>query len=130
MKQPKTILAGVILYFSSALLGLPSLLVNAAYAPIEQSKPQIIVGGLIFLALYILLGYKIHIGRNWARQTFAVVTVFGLAVMLSTPLVGQHHYLVTYISRIQTLLSIAALALFYLQGSNLWFYLAHTRNKA
>ena len=125
MNQPKAVLFGVVLYLSSTLLGLPSLLINAAYAPADQSKPVIISFGLILLALYALLGYKIYIGRNWARQAFAALTILGLLVMFITEPAGRHHNVVAYIFWAQTLLSIAALALFFLPASRPWFYKKH-----
>lgn len=122
MYQPKTVLSGAILYLSSTLLGLPSLLVNAIHAPVDQSKPTIIIGGLGMLVLFALLGYKIYLGRNWARQTYAVLTILGLLVTFTAEQTGQHHYIVKYIFGVQTLLSIVALALFYMPASNSWFY--------
>ncbi len=121
MTQPKTVLFGVFLYGLSILLGLPSLLVNAAYAPANQSKPAIVGFGLIFLALYALLGYKIYIGRGWARKTFAVLAILGLLMTFTTEPSSQHHEFVTYTFWAQTLLSVAALALFYVPASRSWF---------
>jgi hypothetical protein len=121
LAQPKAVLFGVLLYWLSTLLGMPSLLVNAAYAPADQSKPVIVGFGLIFLALYALLGYKIYIGRDWARKTFAVLAILGLLMTFTTEPSNQHHEFVTYIFWVQTLLSVAALVLFYLPASRSWF---------
>lgn len=68
----------------------------------------------IFLALCALLGYKIYIGRDWARKTFAVLAILGLSIAITTEPAGQHHEIVAYIFWAQTLLSVTALALFYL----------------
>jgi hypothetical protein len=121
MNKPKAITSGVILYFSSISLGLPSLLINAAYAPAGQSKPVIVIGGLLFLSLYSLLGYKINSGRNWARLTFAVLMILGLLMTFTIEPSGRHHQVVTYIFWVQTLLSSAALVLFFLPASTAWF---------
>jgi hypothetical protein len=121
MKRPKSVLTGAILYLSAVLIGIPSLLVNAMYAPEEQSKSAIIVTGLLFQSLVALLGYMIYSGRNWARNLNVTLIVLGMLIMLTSKQAGIHHDLVNYLSWAATAVYVLASILFFMPASNLWF---------
>ncbi|WP_020693866.1 hypothetical protein [Noviherbaspirillum massiliense] len=121
MKKPTSIKAGFTLYLLAVLIGIPSLLINAVYAPEEQSKSAIIDTGLVFQGLVALLGYMIYLGRNWARNLNAVVFVLGTLTMLTSEQAGIHHEAVRWLGWVATVLYGAATILFFMPSSNLWF---------
>lgn len=121
IKRPKSVLAGTILFFSALLIGIPSLLVNAMYAPEEQSKSAIIGTGLLFQSLTALLDYMIYSRRNWARNLNATLMVFGTLLMFTSEQAGIHHAVVNYLSWTITVLYWLASILFFMPASDLWF---------
>jgi ABC-type Fe3+-siderophore transport system permease subunit len=128
MDRPKTVSYGVKLYLLAVLIGFPSFLFTIADAPVDQSKLAILIGGLIFITLAILLVYMIHLGRNWARQIFAGLTIVGIFSALTSGVSGVHAAQVI-LFWVQTLLSFTSTVLFYRPASNLWFNLQPTRKK-
>jgi hypothetical protein len=128
MDRPKTVSYGVKLYLLAVLIGFPSFFFTVASAPVDQSKPAIFIGGLIFVTLAVLLVYMIHLGRNWARQIFAGLSIVGIVSALTSGASGVHAVQVI-LFWVQTLMSITSTVLFYRPASNLWFNLQPTRKK-
>jgi hypothetical protein len=128
MDRPKTVSYGVKLYLLALVMGFPSFIFFVLNdAPAGQSKPVILIGGLFFIALAVLLVYKIQLGRNWARQIFAGLTIVGIASALTSGVSGRTAQVILF--WVQTLLSITSTILFYRPSSNLWFNLQPTRKK-
>lgn len=121
MDRPFTIQIAAILFLISVLAGLPSLLINATYAPAEQSRPVIIVLGVILLGLYLLLGYLMYRRKNWARILFSVLSILGFIMMFTQDPVGQHHIYVKYIGWFQSVLTVVVFVLLFMPQSNTWF---------
>ena len=128
MDRPKAVSHGVKLYVLAVLIGFPSFFFTVADAPVDQSKPAILIGGLIFATLAVLLVYMVHLGRNWARQIFAGLTIVGTVSALTSGASGVHAMQVMLFWA-QTLMSITSTALFYRPASNLWFNLQPSRKK-
>lgn len=74
---------------------------------------------VLLAAVWVLIGFKLRAGRNWARVLIAVVTVVGVVSMLATA--DGFSSLPTILSVVQNLLAIAVVVYVYRPESAAYF---------
>jgi hypothetical protein len=74
---------------------------------------------VVLSAVWVLVGFKLHAGRNWARVLIAVVTALGVISMLATA--DGFSSLAAILSLAQNLLAIAVVVYVYRPESSAYF---------
>jgi|GEM_PF-6371888 hypothetical protein len=122
MNQPKSTKIAISIYFASIALSFIGAIPN--YLAAEPRPPLfgVLLTWVIMYGLLIGLGYAIQIGKNWARQTNAIITAISLVTVFFA---GTSPSLSTDISQIilvvNNIASVAVLILLYTNTSNDWF---------
>jgi hypothetical protein len=74
---------------------------------------------VLLAAVWVLIGFKMRAGRNWARILITVVTVLGVISMLTTA--NGFRSLAAIVSLVQNLLAIAVVVYMYRSESSAYF---------
>lgn len=117
--RPHQVSAAVVLLCLSLALG------QVTSALLRQNLPHTLPA--LFVAVFTVvtlawLAYKIWAGRNWARMTFSVLTILGLA--LYAPILMkffQISRIAGSINLLQGLLQLVAIYLLFTQPGRSWF---------
>ncbi len=122
MNQPKSIKIAIFIYFAAIALSFIGAIPNFLAADPRPPLFGVLLTWVIMYGLLIGLGYAIKIGKNWARQTNAVITTISLVTVFFA---GTSPSLSTDISQIilvvNNIASVAVLILLYTNTSNDWF---------
>lgn len=97
------------------------MVINIMYAPATYSRQGMVGTGVVLLLFMVGLGYKIYMGRNWARLLFAALLVAGLMSVLVWDGSGVHHPVVGYLWWVQAALQSACALLLFRKDARQWF---------
>jgi hypothetical protein len=90
-------------------------------APESYSQPFMLVSGPIILGLYAGLGYKIYMGKNWARLLLALGFVAGSLLMLTKSTPQANPAPIPALQWVQGIIQLACVVLLYVKSSREWF---------
>ncbi|MCP2261729.1 hypothetical protein LX15_005455 [Streptoalloteichus tenebrarius] len=90
----------------------PTLTAQQVEAGVSLAIGTSTVVAIVVATLYVLFGFKMRAGRNWARITLTVLTALG-ALSLAFSL--------SWMSLLSTLVSVVAVVLMYLPNANAYF---------
>lgn len=121
MNRPNVVNVAIALYLISIIVSIPALIINAYNAPEDQSKPVILIGGSIFIVLYLAFAWLLYKGKNWARILYGIAGVIGVVSILSEEQIHAHHSSVLYINWFQLGVSLIVVVLLFLPKSTFWF---------
>ncbi len=121
MERPITIKSVIVIYVLSIMLTIPTLLINARYAPEEQSESLIITLGLIFMIPYLVIGYFMYKQKNWARIIYTFFGLLSLFPLITPTQEGINHISVFYLNWLQTSLMVVMVILLFMPKSNTYF---------
>lgn len=137
LDRPRNVVLAVRLLWTEVAIGIPGLVYEAFNPPGDDSDPSLYwthLAGLAvtvgFLALSVIINWKIWQGRNWARIVGLVLLIVGLLMSVigyatsyfvsnEVPDLGTPLFAAVYL--LQTLLDIVAIWLLFTASANAWY---------
>ena len=120
--RPRSVSTAVNLLWASLVVGLLKVLMDLSHLGGIASVAVIVVGSVIFVALFGFLYFKISVGKNWARITFLVVGVIGIVPTFSIVSTEFSRSVVLgTLSLLQLALQAYAAFLLFTQPGSSWF---------
>ena len=121
-EKPKYIKHAVILIAFSLFVGPFKIALDYDFLLLLGPIQNTVITIAFTFGITLFLAYKIWVGRNWARITFAIMAIIGLyPAILLMPAEAERSIMVLIGSALQALSQVASLILMFLPVSNGWF---------
>lgn len=122
MNRPSSVKIGVALMLATMAMGLVSASLNIASAPEHYSRPVMIAGSVVLLAISGALAYVLYLGKNWARIVFAIFGTYAIVTGFNGPNpLGVHHPFVVTNHWFGMATTVAVLVALFVPASNRWY---------
>ena len=122
MERPKSVKVATALLLIGLLLSIPSLIINAIYAPEHYSRSLMLGVGIALVLLFAVITYLIYFGKNLARLLYTGMATVGLVWGIRGPNAeGTHHYFVEINHWVGLVLSVVIVVLLFLPSSSRWY---------